>query len=203
MGERKFNLVVLASGGGTNLQSIIDSIASETLDARISGVISDVENAYALQRADQAEILSLVIIPESYVSKFDYEDVLAQTIAKFVPDLIVLAGFMRILSPDFVSQFHGQIVNIHPSLLPKYKGLNTHQRVIDAGDKVHGATVHFVTAELDDGPIINQAEVDVDSSDDANSLQQKVLTQEHVIYPKAIQMIAEGKISFDNSPNRS
>ena len=194
--ERIINLVVLISGGGSNLQSIIDRINEGSLDAKIDLVISDREQAYGLVRARDAGIAGLVIRPAGYASNVEYENALAKAVANHDPDLVILAGWMRILGRKFVQQFHGRLVNIHPSLLPNYKGLNTHQRVIDAGDKTHGATVHFVTAELDDGPIIIQAQVAVDANDDAVTLQQKVLQEEHKIYPKAIQWIAEGKVNF-------
>ncbi len=185
------NLVVLISGGGSNLQSIIDSIRHGHLDAKIDAVISDREDACGRERARNAGITEMVIRPEMYPSQSEYEKVLAQTVHGYAPSLVVLAGFMRILGSEFVTQFGGKLLNIHPSLLPHYKGLNTHQRVIDAGDKIHGATVHFVTAELDGGPIIMQAQVDVDANDDAATLQQKVLQEEHKIYPQAIQWFVE------------
>ena len=190
-------LVVLISGGGSNLQAIIDSIRQGHLDAKIDVVISDREDAYGRTRAHNAGITEIVIRPEKYTSKSEYEQALAETIHCTSPNLVILAGFMRILSRQFVTQFQGRLINIHPSLLPHYKGLNTHQRVIDAGDKMHGATVHFVTAELDSGQVITQAQVDVDKHDDAITLQQKVLHEEHKIYPRAIQQIVDGKINFE------
>ncbi len=190
------NLVVLISGAGSNLQSLIDSIRQGNLNAKIDAVISDRRDAYGRQRARDAGIAERIIQPESYLSKSEYENALADAIAGYAPNLVLLAGFMRILSSRFVNQFQGQLLNIHPSLLPNYKGLNTHQRVIDAGDKQHGATVHFVTAELDGGPIIIQAQIKVDANDNASTLQQKVLDEEHKIYPQAIQWIAEGKVDF-------
>ncbi len=193
---RIIKLVALISGGGTNLQSIIDHINEGNLDAKIDLVISDREQAYGLVRARDAGIAGLVIRPGAYASKVEYEHALAKAVANYDPDLVILAGWMRILGRKFVQQFQGRLVNIHPSLLPNHKGLNTHQRVIDAGDKTHGATVHFVTAQLDDGPTIIQAQVTVDANDDAATLQQKVLHEEHKIYPKAIQWIAEGKVNF-------
>lgn len=200
MSKPTITLVVLISGGGSNLQAIIDRIGDGSLDAKIAVVISDREPAYGLVRARNSGIADRVILPNDYSSKSEYDQALAKTVSSYAPDLVVLAGFMRILSKQFVQQFHGRLVNIHPSLLPYYKGLNTHQRVIDAGDKTHGATVHFVTAELDAGPTIIQAQVAVDANDDATTLQRKVLHEEHKIYPKAIQRIAEGKVSFED-PN--
>lgn len=199
LSQRDLDLVVLISGGGTNLQSIIDSIHIGNLDARISAVISDQENAYGLTRARDAGIPAVVVKPDSYSTQDEFENELTGMITAYEPDLVVLAGFMRILGRTLVERFAGKIVNIHPSLLPKFKGLNTHQRVINAGETTHGATVHFVTAALDSGPAIIQAKVDVGVDDTAATLQQKVLQQEHKIYPRAIQWIAEGKVKFENS----
>ena len=198
MTDGRLSLVVLISGSGSNLQSIIDNIGSGELDARIAAVISNREDAYGLERAREAGIATAVLSHKGR-SRREYDTELASLVAEYQPDLVVLAGFMRILSESFIDKFEGRIVNIHPSLLPRHKGLDTHQRVIDAGDTVHGASVHFVTAKLDDGPIILQAEVDVEPGDNASTLQQKVLRQEHVIYPRAIQLIAEGKASFNPS----
>jgi phosphoribosylglycinamide formyltransferase-1 len=195
--KRIINLVVLISGGGTNLQSILDSIQQGTLDARIAAVISDQPDAHGLTRARQAGVRNLVVQRESYGSKIEYETELTEIVASHSPDLVVLAGFMRILGSGFVGRFLGRLINIHPSLLPKYKGLHTHERVVAAGDKVHGATVHFVTPELDDGPIIIQSRIDVEPGDTAQILQQKVLCEEHKIYPRAIQWIAENKVSYE------
>ena len=197
MSNRIINLVVLISGGGTNLQSIIESVQDGTLDARITAVISDQPDAYGLTRALKVGVRNLVVQRESFGSKIEYETELANIVSSHNPDLVVLAGFMRILGPEFVGKFLGRLINIHPSLLPKHKGLHTHERVVAAGDKVHGATVHFVTPELDDGPIIIQSWIDVTPGDSAQALQQKVLHEEHKIYPKAIQWIAEGKVSYE------
>ena len=193
-----FKLVILVSGGGTNLQSIIDAVGQRRLDAQIALVISDRENAYALTRARKAEIPALFINPKQYAERTEFDEALAEKTLTINPDLIILAGFMRILGKAFIDTFQGKIINIHPSLLPAHKGLDTHQRAINAGDKIHGATVHFVTEQLDDGPIILQATVPVCEQDSADSLRQKVLQQEHIIYPEAIQLIAQGKINFSN-----
>ena len=176
----------------------MDNIQEGMLDARITAVISDRPDVYGLTRARESGISDLVVEPDSYGTKYEFETELASIVASHSPDLVVLAGFMRILGPEFVGMFLGRLINIHPSLLPKYKGLHTHDRVINAGDRVHGATVHFVTPELDDGPIITQSRVDVQSGDNALTLQQKVLVEEHKIYPRAIQWFAEGKISYEN-----
>jgi len=185
------NLVVLISGGGSNLQAILDNIANETLSARVSAVISDRADAFGLIRAAQADIPTVVVSPDDHGSNADFHTALLNMVESFDPALVVLAGFMRILPAQFVSRFNGRIMNIHPSLLPKFKGLNTHQRALDAGEHRHGATVHLVTAELDDGPIIIQAEVEVAPDDSASTLQQRVLRQEHRIYSRAIQLFAE------------
>jgi phosphoribosylglycinamide formyltransferase-1 len=198
MPEVAFNIVVLVSGSGSNLQSIIDHADSGALDARVAAVISDNPEAYGLVRAKQAGVPALVLCPDDYSSRDAFEIALVDLVTQYRPRLIVLAGFMRILGPQFVNAFNTCIVNIHPSLLPRHRGLNTHQRAIDAGDSEHGATVHFVTAELDHGPVIIQAAVSIDPADNATSLQRKVLREEHVIYPKAIQWIADGTIDFHN-----
>jgi len=190
---KDFRIVVLISGNGSNLQSIIDHIRQKKIDGRIVAVISNKASAYGLERASKANIPTHVISQDSVES---YNQVLRQTVSALNPDLIVLAGYMKILPANFVNQFEGKIINIHPSLLPRHKGLNTHQRAIDSGDQHHGATVHFVTAELDDGPIIIQKKVAIDKDDTADSLKKKILTEEHKIYPMAIQWIASNKISF-------
>ncbi len=186
MGDLKTKLAVLISGNGSNLQSIIDQIELGQLDAQIVCVISNKADAYGLQRAENHNIPFYAIEDPSFSSKAEFEEALTDTLNLHHPDLIILAGFMRILSAEFVTQFAGRILNIHPSLLPKYKGLDTHARVLAAGDSRHGATVHVVTEELDSGEIIIQSSCDVDSSDDIKSLQQKVHRIEHVIYPQAI-----------------
>ncbi len=188
---------MLISGNGSNLQSIIDHIHAKKLDARIAAVISNRADAFGLDRARSAGIEALTIDPGNYPSACDFDQKLARTVSRYQPDLVVLAGYMRILGAAFVKRFEGEIINIHPSLLPKYKGLNTHQRAIDAGDSEHGASVHFVTCELDDGPIIIQQQVDISPGETAATLQQKVHKAEHWIYPIAIQRIVTGEVSFN------
>ena len=187
-------LVVLISGNGSNLQAIIDSIASKQLSAEIIKVISNKADAYGLQRAEKAGIPQQVLAYTNFSSREEYDQALSQIIDKQQPDLIILAGFMRILSQQFVEKYNNKMLNVHPSLLPKFKGLNTHQRALDAGEKEHGCSVHFVTPELDDGPVILQARVKIKSDDTAETLADKVHEQEHRIYPEAIQMFADGKI---------
>ena len=191
---RPIRLVVLISGNGSNLQAIIDDIANNNLPAQVVAVISNKPDAYGLERAKKANIEQRILPHQNYDSREQYDAALKDLIDSFQPDLVVLAGFMRILSNDFVNHYLQRMMNIHPSLLPKYKGLNTHQRVIDAGDKKHGCSVHFVTPELDDGPVILQATVEVKENDTAETLAARVHEQEHQIYPKAIRLFTENKI---------
>lgn len=187
-------LVVLISGNGSNLQAIIDDITNNNLPAKIVAVISNKADAYGLERAKIAGIEQRVLPHQDYDTRENFDIALKNLIDSFQPDLIILAGFMRILSNEFVEHFSQKMMNIHPSLLPKYKGLNTHQRAIDAGDKEHGCSVHFVTPELDDGPVILQAKVEVKNTDTAETLAVRVHEQEHIIYPEAIRLFAEEKI---------
>ena len=193
----KLSLVVLISGGGSNLQAIIDAISNQQLDAEISAVISNQVSAFGLDRAARADIDSHVINHKQFPDRASFDRAMINIIDPLKPDLIVLAGFMRILSDEFIDHFHNRLINIHPSLLPKYKGLNTHQLAIDNHDAVHGASVHFVSHELDSGPVVIQAEVPVLDSDDNKSLAARVLEQEHKVYPMVIQMIADGRLTFD------
>ena len=192
------SLVILISGNGTNLQAIIDAIQAGALQAEIRAVISNNPNAYGLTRARQAGIPAEVLDHRHYTNREAYDRELQALIDKYQPQLIVLAGFMRILTTDFVTHYHGRMLNIHPSLLPKYQGLNTHQRVLEAGDDIHGVSVHFVTPELDGGPVILQAEVPVHPGDTADDLAQRVHQQEHVIYPLVIRWIAEGRLMLQD-----
>ncbi len=187
--ESPFKLAVLISGEGSNLQAIIDAIDAGELNASVEVVISNEASANGLNRAKQAGITAVVVAPVKGQTREEYDQRLLETLAPFSPDLIVLAGFMRILSADFVHSFADKIINIHPSLLPAYKGMDTHQRVLDAGESYHGASVHFVTEKLDDGEIIIQSRIKIRSDDDAESLQQRVHVEEHVIYPRAIQWL--------------
>ena len=196
MPDRVFNLVVLISGNGSNLQAIIDQINAGDLPAKICAVISNREDAFGLQRARKANIPVVVIKHTQYETRQAFDDALSQTIDKYQPDLVVLAGFMRILTDTFVKHYLGKLINIHPSLLPRYQGLNTHQRALDAGDVEHGATVHYVTPALDSGPIILQASVPVHENDTAEQLQERVHQVEHQLYPEAIRRIVNGEISL-------
>lgn len=184
-----FKLVVLLSGEGSNLQAIIDQIDAGEIKAEISAVISNRDDANGLKRAEKAGIPTVVLDHTQFSDRKAYDASLAQIVASFEADLIVLAGFMRILSDDFVEQFQGKLINIHPSLLPKYKGLHTHKRALENGDKEHGATVHFVIPELDSGNTIIQGIVAIKPDDTEESLAKRVHEMEHVIYPKAIKSL--------------
>ena len=189
------SILVVISGSGTNLQAIIDACNQGAVQARICSVISNVPDVYGLERAEKAGIETLTLDHKAHASREAYDQALAAAIDKAAPDLIVLAGFMRILTTEFVDKYQGRLINIHPSLLPKYQGLHTHQRAIDAGDTQHGATVHFVSPELDGGPPIIQGAVPILESDDKSSLAQRVQRQvEHAIYPVAIQWCLEKKV---------
>ncbi|HDH08424.1 MAG TPA: phosphoribosylglycinamide formyltransferase [Gammaproteobacteria bacterium] len=191
-------MVVLISGSGSNLQSIIDKSHDFEPGIDICTVISNNPGAYGLQRARQAGIATMVINHRDYPDRSSYDAALMAEIDRHQPMLVVLAGFMRILTTEFVTHYAGRLINIHPSLLPLYPGLNTHQRAIDNGDKEAGATVHFVTPEVDDGPIIIQARVPVYGTDSRQQLAARVLVQEHLIYPRAIQWFTQGRLSVRN-----
>ncbi len=193
-----FRIVVLLSGNGSNLQAIIDAIENQTLPAEISAVISNRPDAYGLERAKTHGIATHVIDHTKYADRQSFDKQLAQRIDHYQPDLVVLAGFMRILTDDFVNHYSGRMINIHPSLLPAYQGLNTHQRVLEDGCTEHGATVHFVIPKLDSGPIILQARIPVTTDDSVKTLQQRVHAIEHRLYPEAIRRIATGQVRFSN-----
>ncbi|NWC00777.1 phosphoribosylglycinamide formyltransferase [Pseudomonas gingeri] len=188
------NVVVLLSGTGSNLQALIDNVRAGENPARIAAVISNRADAYGLQRARDAGIETRALDHKAFDGREAFDAALIELIDAFNPQLVVLAGFMRILSADFVRHYQGRLLNIHPSLLPKYKGLHTHQRALEAGDREHGCSVHFVTEELDGGPLVVQAVVTVESDDTAHSLAQRVHTQEHRIYPLAVRWFAEGRL---------
>ncbi len=193
-------IVVLISGDGSNLQAIIDAINNpqNPLPVDIKLVISNKKNAFGLERAQQAEIKTALLEDTDYETREDYDRVLQMLIDEQQPELVVLAGFMRILSEGFVNHYLDRMINIHPSLLPKFRGLNTHQRAIDAGEKEHGATVHFVTPELDDGPLVVQAKVPVIPNDTRETLKKRVLEKEHIIYPLVLRWIAESRLTVKN-----
>lgn len=193
------NICVLISGNGSNLQAIIDACAAGSVNGQITRVISNVPGVYGLTRAEQAGIASSVINHKDYASREDYETALQAEIEKADAQCVVLAGFMRILTPAFVEHFAGRLLNIHPSLLPKYKGLNTHQRAIDNNDSEHGVSVHFVTPELDGGPVIIQSRVPVFEEDTAEDLSERVREQELRIYPLVVRWFCDGRLGMQEN----
>lgn len=199
-------IVVLISGSGSNLQAIMDAIGAGQINGRIEAVLSNKADAFGLERARKANIPALILKHTDFENREAFDQAMIAKIDDYKPDLIVLAGFMRILTPEFVRHYEGRMFNIHPSLLPKYKGLHTHQRALDSGDQEHGCTVHFVTEELDGGPLAVQGKVSIDMDDDADSLQQKVHKVEHRIYPLAVEWFCADKllwtpkgVKFDNT----
>ncbi|MCT7358590.1 phosphoribosylglycinamide formyltransferase [Thalassolituus pacificus] len=189
-------IVILISGSGSNMVAIADAVKNENMEAEVAAVICNRPEAAGLQKARDRDLPVVVLDHKAFTSREDFDRALMAQIDEFAPDLVVLAGFMRILTADFVAHYHGRMLNIHPSLLPKYQGLNTHQRALDDGESEHGVTVHFVTEELDGGPNVIQAVIAVNDDDDANSLQQRVQLQEHVIYPIAVKWFVEGRLSM-------
>lgn len=196
--DAPLGLVVLISGNGSNLQAIMDAIKEQGLRAEVRAVVSNNPDAYGLSRARNDNIAAEVLDHRNFPSREAYDQELQLLIDRYQPDLVVLAGFMRILTEDFVNHYHGRMLNIHPSLLPKYQGLNTHQRVLEAGDNVHGVSVHFVTPELDGGPVILQAEVPVHPGDTPDDLAERVHQQEHVIYPLVIRWFTENRLALED-----
>lgn len=188
-------LAILLSGSGTIFEAIVKAIEEKRLDASIIAVISDNPNAYGLIRAHEHHLATIVINSKNYADKNDFQATLKETLISLEPELIVLSGFMRILSADIVRAFPHRIINIHPALLPQYPGLNTHERVLQAGDKEHGTTVHFVDEGLDTGPIIAQKKLRVLPDDTPASLQQRVKALEQELYPEVLQWFSQGKIS--------
>ncbi len=190
------NIVVLISGSGSNLQAIIDATANNP-HCRVVGVLSNKESAFGLERARKAGIETAAIDHTQFDSRLDFDNALIKQIDLWQADLVVLAGFMRILTDQFVQHYSGRLLNIHPSLLPKYKGTNTHQRALDAGDTEHGCTVHFVSEELDGGAAIIQAATPIEQRDDVDSLIKKVHQLEHKIYPIAVSWFASNRITLN------
>jgi len=188
--------IILISGYGTNLQAILDQIINNQLPIRIISVLSDNPKAYGIERAKKAGIPTKIINYHNFTKKADFHQSIEDNIKKLDPNLIVLAGYMRILSTEFCRQFKGKILNIHPSLLPKFKGFNTYQRVLDSGDEFHGSTVHFVTAELDSGPLILQYRTRIRTDENPNQLRKRVQLGEYQIYPMAIRWFAEGTLKM-------
>ncbi|MCW8932240.1 MAG: phosphoribosylglycinamide formyltransferase [Gammaproteobacteria bacterium] len=194
--EQPLPIVVLVSGGGSNLQTIIDRIEDKTLNAKICAVICNKPDAYGIERAKKAAIPTEIIDHNQYDNRESFDAELTRCIEKYQPELIVLAGFMRILTDDFVNHFYGKMINIHPSLLPKYRGLHTHKRALEAGDSEHGLSIHYVSAELDGGPVILQKKVPILKNDTESSLAERVLVQEHIAYPQVIQWFSQGRLQL-------
>ncbi|MBB6342111.1 phosphoribosylglycinamide formyltransferase-1 [Pseudomonas fluvialis] len=189
-------VVVLISGSGSNLQALIDSLQADS-PAQISAVISNRADAFGLQRAAKAGITTQVLDHKAFADREAFDGALIEAIDAYQADLVILAGFMRILTLGFVTHYTGRLLNIHPSLLPKYKGLHTHQRALEAGDTEHGCSVHFVTEELDGGPLVVQAVVPVMADDTADTLAERVHAAEHQIYPLAMHWFAQGRLQLD------
>jgi phosphoribosylglycinamide formyltransferase-1 len=192
----KPSIVVLISGNGTNLQAIIDACDAGKINGEVKAVVSNRPGAYGLERAQNAEIDAIELDHKKFDSRPEYDQALRQVIDEYQPDVVVLAGFMRILTGNFVNHYQGKLLNIHPSLLPKYTGRNTHQRAIDAGDKEHGVSVHFVTEELDGGPVVLQAKVPVFEADTAQDLAERIHEQEHGIYPMVVNWLCERRLTM-------
>jgi phosphoribosylglycinamide formyltransferase-1 len=191
-------IVILISGRGSNMEAIVQACATEGWPARIAAVVSNRPDAAGLAFAQARGIATAVVDHKAWPDRESFDAELARVVHGFAPDLLVLAGFMRILTPGFVRQFEGRMVNVHPSLLPAFTGLNTHRRAIEAGCKVAGATVHFVTAELDHGPIIAQATVAVLPGDTEATLSARVLSREHVLYPRAVRWWVSDLLRVEN-----
>lgn len=194
MSDRPRKTAILISGSGSNLQSFIDQVAAGTIDLELCIVFSNRPDAYGLQRARAAGIPTECLEHGNYPDRETFDRAVAAVLDSYDPDLIVLAGFMRILSPWFVQHYAGRVLNIHPALLPAYPGLDTHQRVLDAGEQWHGSTVHFVTKELDGGPRILQGRLAVDSGETAEELCARVQALEHQIYPQAADWFGQGRL---------
>ena len=188
------SIVILISGRGSNMESLLAAVADGSLPVRVAAVLANRADAKGLATAAAAGVATRVVDHTAFACREDFDAALAASIDSFAPDLVVLAGFMRILSDGFVRHFSGRLINIHPSLLPSFPGLHTHQRALDEGVRVHGCTVHFVTPALDHGPIIVQAAVPVVDGDDAVRLAARVLAQEHRVYPLAVRWFAEGRL---------
>ncbi|HBI11201.1 MAG TPA: phosphoribosylglycinamide formyltransferase [Franconibacter pulveris] len=190
------NIVVLISGNGSNLQAIIDACETKRINGAIKAVFSNKADAFGLERAREAGIPAHALTAAQFASREAFDRELMQEIDAYAPDLVVLAGYMRILSPDFVAHYQGRLINIHPSLLPKYPGLHTHRQVLENGDEEHGTSVHFVTDELDGGPVILQAKVPVFPGDTEEEITARVQHQEHAIYPLVISWYVDGRLAM-------
>lgn len=196
------NIVILISGRGSNMEAVVRALEAEGWPARVAAVISNKAEAKGLEFARARGIPTAVVANKEYATRAEFDAALQETIDRFAPDLVVLAGFMRILTAPFVEHYAGRMLNIHPSLLPLFPGLGTHQQAIDAGEKEHGATVHFVTAELDHGPVVAQAKVPVLPGDTEETLSARVLVEEHKLYPYAVRLFVEDRLSIENGDVR-
>ncbi|GAA5242261.1 phosphoribosylglycinamide formyltransferase [Burkholderia mallei] len=190
-------LVILISGRGSNMEAIVRACAREGWPAEVAAVISNRPGAAGLEFAASHGIATAVVDHRAFDGRDSFDAALAAEIDRFAPDLVVLAGFMRILTPAFVAKYEGRMLNIHPSLLPSFKGIHTHQQALDAGVALHGASVHFVIPELDSGAIVAQAAVSVVAGDDADALAARVLAAEHTLYPRAVRWFVDGKLRLD------
>lgn len=196
------NIVILISGRGSNMEAIVRAQQAEAWPARIAAVISNKPDAKGLAFAASHGIPTAVVPNKEFPTREAFDAALQETIDRFAPDLVVLAGFMRILTAPFVEHYAGRMLNIHPSLLPLFPGLHTHRQALDAGVAEHGATVHFVTAELDHGPAVIQARIPVLPGDTEDSLAERLLAEEHVIYPKAVRLFIEDRLSIEDGEVR-
>jgi phosphoribosylglycinamide formyltransferase-1 len=196
------SVVILISGRGSNMEALLNAKINGKLPINIAAVISNRPEAKGLETAAEAGIPTAVVDHKDYPSRESFDKALASCVDEFFPDLVVLAGFMRILTPTFVRQYEGRLLNIHPSLLPSFPGLHTHQRAIDEGVRVHGCTVHFVTAELDHGPVVIQAAVPVLDGDTEEVLARRVLACEHQVYPQAVRWFAEDRLVIEEGKVR-
>jgi phosphoribosylglycinamide formyltransferase-1 len=192
-------IVILISGTGSNMVTIAEQARAGDIPGLVAAVISNRPDVAGIQHARDRDLPTEVLDHKAFDSREAFDAALIPVIDQYQPDLVVLAGFMRILSADFVRHYQGRMLNIHPSLLPKYQGLNTHQRAIDAGDEEHGVSVYFVTEELDGGPVVIQAAVPVLEDDDAATLQRRVQQQEHIIYPIAVKWFVEGRLKMTDN----
>ncbi|MFT5218547.1 MAG: phosphoribosylglycinamide formyltransferase-1 [Planctomycetota bacterium] len=196
--SKTLSLVVMISGNGSNLQSIIDAIEAGRLNANIASVVSNNTSAYGLMRAKNHQLPTQVIDHRNYADRDQFDRAIGKLLRDIDPDFVVLAGFMRILGAELIASFKNRILNIHPSLLPAYKGLNTHRRALENGEHEHGVSIHLVTAELDDGPVLLQGRYPIDASDDVESLQRKGHNLEHHMYPQLLSWLSDGDISIEN-----
>lgn len=198
LSRKRNKAVILISGNGSNLQAFIDQIAIGKLDMEIQLILSNVPNAFGLERARQANIAQACINHKNFENRLDFDRALIARIDEIKPDIIILAGFMRVLTPEFVKHYPNKLINIHPSLLPKFPGINTHKRALSAGEYWHGASIHFVTPDLDAGPVILQGRLKVHSTDTIESLKQRVHKVEHHLYPLAAQWFCEQRLRIEN-----